>query len=208
MNCEGGSLVLPCARPRSWEGARPRGRSCCCFGGSLTVGTAAPLALPLQKGSLLVSYTTLALSCRPQVQHRARRLCTYRGACVWVGPLASGRGRVRHACGSCLARAGVDLAAASVPLASAGGGVPASAKALRIERCAAVTPARPRWRSASAYTDAVDCVAAGFAPSLRCGSCATLEALVPDEDIVKDCRSCCADDDKVTYVKARLEVCE
>ena len=58
------------------------------------------------------------------------------------------------------------------------------------------------------YTDAVDCVAAGFAPSLRCGSCATLEALVPDEDIVKDCRSCCADDDKVTYVKARLEVCE
>ena len=58
------------------------------------------------------------------------------------------------------------------------------------------------------YTDAVDCVAAGFAPSLRCGSCATLEALVPDEAIVKDCRSCCADDDKVTYVKARLEVCE
>ena len=58
------------------------------------------------------------------------------------------------------------------------------------------------------YTDAVDCVAAGFAPSLRCGSCATLEALVPDEEIVKDCRSCCADDDKVTYVKARLEVCE
>ena len=58
------------------------------------------------------------------------------------------------------------------------------------------------------YTEAVDCVAAGFAPSLRCGSCATLEALVPDEEIVKDCRSCCADDDKVTYVKARLEVCE
>ena len=57
-------------------------------------------------------------------------------------------------------------------------------------------------------TEAVDCVAAGFAPSLRCGSCATLEALVPDEDIVKDCRSCCADDDKVTYVKARREVCE
>ncbi|CAH0373876.1 unnamed protein product [Pelagomonas calceolata] len=55
------------------------------------------------------------------------------------------------------------------------------------------------------YSEAVDCVAAGFAPSLRCGSCATLEALVPDEDIVKDCRSCCADDDKVTYVKARLE---
>ena len=44
------------------------------------------------------------------------------------------------------------------------------------------------------YSEAVDCVAAGFAPSLRCGSCATLEALVPDEDIVKDCRSCCADD--------------
>ena len=58
------------------------------------------------------------------------------------------------------------------------------------------------------YSEAVDCVAAGFAPSLRCGSCATLEALVPDEAIVKDCRSCCADDDKVTYVKARLEVCE
>ena len=58
------------------------------------------------------------------------------------------------------------------------------------------------------YSEAVDCVAAGFAPSLRCGSCATLEALVPDEEIVKDCRSCCADDDTVTYVKARLEVCE
>lgn len=59
------------------------------------------------------------------------------------------------------------------------------------------------------YANAVDCVAAGFAPSLRCGSCATLEALVPDEAIVKDCRSCCADDGEgITYVKARLEVCE
>ena len=28
---------------------------------------------------------------------------------------------------------------------------------------------------------------------------------MPDEDIVKDCRSCCADDDKVTYVKARIK---
>ena len=123
------------------------------------------------------------------------------------------RGRVRHACGSalwCLPPL-LPLCGAALPSLrpSAGGG-----EALRRQQSAAHRAMRRHHACAAAlalcltYTDAVDCVAAGFAPSLRCGSCATLEALVPDEDIVKDCRSCCADDDKVTYVKARLEVCE
>jgi len=98
----------------------------------------------------------------------------------------------------CLPAASLRRACHPAGLASAGGG-----EAMRRHHACAAALAL-----CLSYSEAVDCVAAGFAPSLRCGSCATLEALVPDEDIVKDCRSCCADDDKVTYVKARLEVCE
>ena len=116
---------------------------------------------------------------------------------------SSVRVRVRHAFGFVLVVLACSLSAArfAIPagLASAGGG---EAMRRRHHACAAALAL------CLSYSEAVDCVAAGFAPSLRCGSCATLEALVPDEDIVKDCRSCCADDDKVTYVKARLEVCE
>ena len=109
--------------------------------------------------------------------------------------MASGA-RVREACRA-LRASGVDPCRVGDVCLS-----PAAAMRRRQHACAAALAL------CLSYTDAVDCVAAGFAPSLRCGSCATLEALVPDEDIVKDCRSCCADDDKVTYVKARLEVCE
>ena len=111
--------------------------------------------------------------------------------------MASGA-RVRVCC-RVLRASGVDpCCVGDVCLSSSGG------RAMRRRRhaCAAALAL------CLSYSEAVDCVAAGFAPSLRCGSCATLEALVPDEAIVKDCRSCCADDDKVTYVKARLEVCE
>ena len=114
--------------------------------------------------------------------------------------MASGA-RVRHSC-RVLRASGVDPccvgAVCRVPLSKRLG----RAMRRRQHACAAALAL------CLTYSEAVDCVAAGFAPSLRCGSCATLEALVPDEDIVKDCRSCCADDDKVTYVKARLEVCE
>ena len=123
---------------------------------------------------------------------------------------SSVRGRVRHAFGFLLVVLACSLSRGLPSLRpSAGGG-----EALRRQQSAAHRAMRRHHACAAAlalcltYTDAVDCVAAGFAPSLRCGSCATLEALVPDEAIVKDCRSCCADDDKVTYVKARLEVCE
>ena len=109
---------------------------------------------------------------------------------------SSGCVRVRHAFGFALVVLACSLSHSG--FASAGGG-----EAMRRRHACAAALAL-----CLSYADAVDCVAAGFAPSLRCGSCATLEALVPDEGIVKDCRSCCADDDKVTYVKARLEVCE
>ena len=112
---------------------------------------------------------------------------------------------VRHAFGFALVVLACSLSAAGLPSLRAS---PARAedtahRAMRRHHACAAALAL-----CLSYSEAVDCVAAGFAPSLRCGSCATLEALVPDEDIVKDCRSCCADDDKVTYVKARLEVCE
>ena len=56
---------------------------------------------------------------------------------------------------------------------------------------------------------AFECLEAGFTPALRCGSCATLEALVPDAEVAEDCRRCCTEDNSLsTFAAARLEVCE
>ena len=56
----------------------------------------------------------------------------------------------------------------------------------------------------------LECLEAGFTASLRCSSCAKLEALVPDAELAADCNACCLEDAATTasYATARLEVCE
>lgn len=56
----------------------------------------------------------------------------------------------------------------------------------------------------------LDCLEAGFTSALRCSSCAKLEALVPDADLINDCGACCTEDvsASATYASAILEVCE
>ena len=56
-----------------------------------------------------------------------------------------------------------------------------------------------------------ECSKLGFTESLVCSSCDKLAAMVPDEALEADCRSCCQEgnaSDSGKFDSGRLEVCK
>jgi len=59
----------------------------------------------------------------------------------------------------------------------------------------------------------LSCTELGFKETLVCSSCDELERFVPDEELSKDCRRCCAEEEEKAveaprFVRARLVVCQ
>jgi len=55
------------------------------------------------------------------------------------------------------------------------------------------------------------CEARGFKETLLCSSCEEFAKYVPDEELIQDCKACCAKENDITakkYVSARLVVCQ
>lgn len=59
-------------------------------------------------------------------------------------------------------------------------------------------------------TTAASCLELGFTDTLACTQCAKMAEFVSDAELLKECRGCCTEDSAadVTYVTAKLEVCE
>ena len=158
-----------CSGCVNWAGGSRRAmRSTSLRGGSSSSGT---IMLPLLRRQPPQRCRTLCKKrCFASVLHdassrwrrlssrtRPRRLALAAAfaCCVWVGPLASRPAAaygtlVAPPCGACL-HCCLSAARHCHPcgLARAEEKRCVGNKALRIERCAAITPARPRWRSAS-----------------------------------------------------------